>query len=118
MGVKKISVVSDTGPLIHLSEIGCMKLLLQFHQIFLPDSVSHEYKKHKGNIEPDVLSLENIKQISVESEKRKKFINEHKIEKLHLGETECLYLCQSLPIDVILTDDLAVRDIASSIGIT
>ena len=71
----------------------------------MPDSVRQEYEKHKGNIEPDVLSLQNIKQISIENEKRINFINEHEIEKLHLGETECLYLCQNLPMNVMLTDD-------------
>ena len=118
MGIKKISVVSDTGPLIHFSEIGCIKLMSQFKQIFIPDSVRQEYEKHKINIEPDVLFFENIKKISVKSEKRKKFINEHQIEKLHLGETECLYVCRSRLIDVILTDDLAVRDVASKLNIT
>jgi predicted nucleic acid-binding protein len=61
VGPEKISVVSDTGPLIHLSEIGCMKLLLQLKQIFVPDSVRQEYEKYKVNIEPDVLFLDNIK---------------------------------------------------------
>jgi predicted nucleic acid-binding protein len=92
-------------------------LLLQFKQIFVPNSVRQEYERHKVNIEPDVLFLKNIKQISVESEAHKEFINEHKIEKLHQGETECLCLCQNQQIDVILTDDLAVRDAANKLDI-
>ncbi len=84
----------------------------------MPESVHQEYKKHEGDIEPNVFSLKNIKQMSVESEKHEKFIREHKLEKLHMGETECLYLCKNLPIDVILTNDLAVRDTASELDIT
>ncbi|NOZ61243.1 MAG: hypothetical protein GXO74_06140 [Calditrichaeota bacterium] len=118
MGIKKMSVVSDTGPLLHLSEIGCAQLLLQFKKIYTPESVCDEYEKHKRTSDADVLNFKNVKHISVKESKLKDFIRQYNLGELHLGETECLYLCQNLSVDVILTDDLAVRDIASNMGIT
>ncbi len=33
-------------------------------------------------------------------------------------ENECLYLCQKIRVPVILTDDLAVREVAKRLGFT
>jgi len=118
VGINGISVVSDTGPLLHLSEIGGSKLLWQFKKIYVPDSVRFEYEKHKGENDPDVISFTNVKQITIDEKILQNFIQQYNLSELHFGETECLYLCRNLSVAVILTDDLAVRDIASSMGIT
>jgi len=113
-----MNVVSDTGPLLHLSEIGCSQLLLHIQKIYVPDSVCNEYKKHKRNSDADVLTFKNIKHIPVAKYELQDFIHQHNLGELHSGETECLFLCRNLSVDVILTDDLAVRDIANSLHIT
>jgi predicted nucleic acid-binding protein len=46
------------------------------------------------------------------------FSQTYGFEKLHLGETECLYLCKQLKVPVLLTDDLDARKEAKAIGLT
>jgi len=114
----EIKVVSDTGPLIHLSEIECIHLLNIFQMIYVPESVHGEYYKHKKENDPDFFELKNITISKVQLEVVSDFINRHGLNNLHSGERDCLYLCQDLSIDTILTDDLAVRDAAKKLGIT
>jgi len=114
----EIRVVADTGPLIHLSEIGCINLLKNFQMIHVPESVHGEYYKHKKENDPDFFELKNIKITIVQPEKVSDFIEKHGLSNLHSGERDCLYLCQDLSIDTILTDDLAVRDAAKKLDIT
>ena len=118
MGFKKISVVSDTGPLIHISEIDSINLLKYFNNIYVPESVRLEYIKHRKSSDPDAFELENINLNKVKDIEVKKFIDKYELLKLHLGEKECLYLCRKLYINLILTDDLAVRDTAKKLDIT
>jgi predicted nucleic acid-binding protein len=70
----EITVVSDTGPLIHLSEIGCVHLLEIFHTIYVPESVQGEYYKHKRASDPDFFELKNITIARVQHEEVSDFI--------------------------------------------
>lgn len=40
------SIVCDTGPIIHLDELGCLDLLADFEKILLSLSVVEEIEKH------------------------------------------------------------------------
>jgi predicted nucleic acid-binding protein len=40
-------IVSDTGPIIHLDELGCLDLLADFKNILLTVSVVEEIEKHR-----------------------------------------------------------------------
>lgn len=117
MGIE-ITVVADTGPLIHLSEIGCVHLLKYFQKIYVPESVRDEYYKHKRKSDPDFFDLQNITLTKAQPEEIFDFISKHGLNNLHSGERDCLYLCQKLTIDTIFTDDLAARDAAKKLGIT
>jgi predicted nucleic acid-binding protein len=46
------------------------------------------------------------------------FVRRHGLKALQAGEVECLYLCGELGGAVLLTDDLAVRDAATRLGLT
>ena len=46
MTEKARSVVCDTGPIIHLDELGCLDLLSDFEKILLALSVVEEIEKH------------------------------------------------------------------------
>lgn len=118
MGIQQISVVSDTGPLIHLSEIGCINFLKYFEIIYVPGCVRSEYYKHKKKSDPDAFDLENIQLHLIEDIDLNAFISKNYLSNLHSGEKECLFLCSNFDIDVILTDDLAVRDVAKRLNIT
>lgn len=39
MGAGRLAAVSDTGPLIHLAEIGCLPLLTIFEELHIPEGV-------------------------------------------------------------------------------
>lgn len=39
MGPGRLTAVSDTGPLIHLAEIGCLPLLTIFEELHIPEGV-------------------------------------------------------------------------------
>jgi len=39
-------IVCDTGPIIHLDELGCLDLLDDFTEIILPGSVVEEIEQH------------------------------------------------------------------------
>lgn len=46
------------------------------------------------------------------------FVQQNQLEGLHAGELAALFLCRSLPVATLLTDDLAVRNKAKYLGIT
>jgi predicted nucleic acid-binding protein len=61
--------------------------------------------------------LKNIKVIHVSRNDLHTFVQRFDLEKLHSGETEGLYLCKQHDIPLFLTDDLAARKAAKSLGL-
>lgn len=61
MGIGRIKVVSDTGPLIHLIEIGCPNLVSIFHLIHVPEAIQLEFDKHMSAHHFDITSFDNAK---------------------------------------------------------
>lgn len=43
-------VACDTGPLIHLDELGCLALLSDFARVLLPESVWEEVSRHRPGV--------------------------------------------------------------------
>jgi len=118
VGAERIDVaVVDAGPLIHLAEIGRLPIVNLFENLFLPDAVWHEAVRHKPTIDTELSMLGNIRRQAVHQESLSHFVMENNLESLHAGEKECLYLCKSLSVPIILTDDLAARETAKRLGI-
>ncbi len=117
MGIRNLTVVSDTGPLLHLSEIGCINFLNVFEKVIVPTSVRQEYLKHEASDTPEIFSLKNIKNAIADIDEVQKFIAKYNLNNLHSGEIECLFLCKRNSINILLTDDLAVRDIAKDFDV-
>ena len=42
MSKSPLDVVCDAGPLIHLDEMGCLDLLIDFHAVLVPEQVWRE----------------------------------------------------------------------------
>jgi predicted nucleic acid-binding protein len=40
VGSGRLVAVADTGPLIHLAEIGCLPLLTIFEELHIPEAIS------------------------------------------------------------------------------
>lgn len=117
MGFGNLTVVADTGPFLHLTEIGCIDFFNVFEKIIVPTSVRQEYLKHKESITPDFFNLKNIENEIADLDEIQKFKKKYNLNKLHSGEIECLYFCKKLSINILSTDDLAVRNIVKELDI-
>jgi len=118
VGTEEIGVVSDAGPLIHLAEIGCLSLLSVFKSLHIPEAVWLETVGRERVPGPDVLGLGNVQRHTFSQAEIIRFVERNNLERLHTGEQECLYVCRQIGIPVLLTDDLAVRDLAQHLQLT
>ena len=108
------TAVADAGPLIHLHEIGYTHLLSLFSTLFVPDAVWAE-SVGKSRIPP--LELDNVRRRTVAANDVEYFVQTHSLGSLHVGERESLFLCHQQNIPLLLTDDLAVREVAKRLPI-
>jgi predicted nucleic acid-binding protein len=107
-------VVADTGPVIHLDELGCLDILSDFHEILIPPAVRDEIARHR----PDVLQRRDIPFVIREvAQHHPKIRPLHTLFTLHRGESEALTLCADVPDSLLLTDDTAARLAAQNLGI-
>ncbi len=103
-----MKVVSDSGPLIHLSRINKIEILRQFFgEIYIPSSVYHELTLTE-EVLPGCREIETYKWI------KKKEIHDHTakallMEYLDAGESEAILLAKEVDADLLLIDDLAGR---------
>ncbi len=102
-------VCSDTGPILHLYEIKREDLFLIFDKIYVSNEVLEELKKYSIIKFPNNIKIEkvNVEQVAL-------LVNKYL---LGLGESSALWLCLSLKIPTLLTDDLEVRDTAIILGL-
>ena len=114
MGPGRLAAVADTGPLIHLAEIGCLTLLTIFTELHIPKGVWLEADRPPTIREKLTFATHHF----IQQEDVAKFAVDHGLEKLQAGERESLLLCSKLALPVLLTDDLAVRKAAKVLGLT
>jgi predicted nucleic acid-binding protein len=117
LGTGSISAVSDAGPLVHLAEINCLPLLSLFERLHIPEAVWLEAVESGRTPELDVLRLGNVQRHTLSQAEIVLFIEENNLKELHTGERECLYLCQQIGVPILLTDDLAVREVAQRLNL-
>lgn len=110
MGTSHLEAVVDAGPLIHLNEIGHLHILTLFTQLHISDAVWAE-TVHLGRVAASQLhELPNCVRHTLPEWEVTNFIATNKLSHLHIGECECLYLCQQIGVYTLLTDDLSVRE--------
>jgi len=114
VGSGRLAAVADTGPLIHLAEIGCLPLLTIFEELHIPEGVWLEADRPATIRKELTFSKRHILEIGEITS----FTVDHGLERLQAGERESLLLCSKLRVPVLLTDDLAVRRAAKAIGLT
>lgn len=111
-----IEAVADAGPLIHLYEIDAIDLLKVFSIVHIPERVVDEIR---ATIHTDLSKqVGSSKKHRVGRNDLAAFVQQNQLEGLHAGELAALFLCRSLSIATLLTDDLAVRHQAKNLGIT
>ena len=107
--------VSNTGPPIHLAEIGEFELLKIYSRIYIPEKVHEEVRIEGMAGEREVRSAGNIEVLRVSKEEIEKLSNKIDL-KLDEGELEALTLCDRLKVRTFLTDDLDARDAGKQLG--
>ena len=108
-------VVCDTGPLLHLSEIGRIDLLSSMGDVVIPDAVFDELDSHFpgwGLNKPGWIRIGALDPAAAAQA-----IAWEASGILHTGEAESLALARLPKCDWYLTDDAAVRIFASSLGL-
>jgi predicted nucleic acid-binding protein len=86
--------------------------------LHFPDVVWQEILGHVEENDlkfPEMLAVQHHAPPQQEIEE---FTSAHNLEHLHAGERACFFLCHTLHISTLLTDDLAVRDAARQFGMT
>lgn len=116
MGMSKesASVVCDAGPLIHLSELGCLSLLNDFADVVVPEQVWLEVAQHQAN----ALNESNLdfQTVPINISSTASFQSLVKSLSLDYGEQAALSLMELNPHAIFLTDDAAARLAAVSLG--
>lgn len=119
MGLGRVTAaVSDAGPLIHLAEIDGLALLHMVATLHIPDAVWSETVGQGRLSHADVVRLGNVQRSTLAQSEVTQFIRENRVEDLHIGECQCLYLCQQAGISLFLTDDLDAREAAKRFHLT
>jgi predicted nucleic acid-binding protein len=119
MGIGRIkAAVADAGPLIHLAEIGCLSFLRLFERLYIPQAIWSETVGQDRVAQASLLELNNIERQSPTQTEVSQFVKYNRLETLHTGECESLYVCQQTGTTILLTDDMAVREITKQLKLT
>jgi hypothetical protein len=75
VGIGEVTIaVADAGPLIHLTEIGCLPLLHIFNTLHIPDAVWSETVEQGRVPQGDVLGLGTVQRHTLPSSQVTRFI--------------------------------------------
>ena len=104
-------VVSNTGPIIALSQIGRLDLLpALFGRIFIPQAVRDELIQCRAQVDAaDWIEVDSISDTSTVDVLR---------ERLDAGESEAIALAIQLNADLVLIDEARGRRVADSRGLS
>jgi predicted nucleic acid-binding protein len=110
----ELAVVCDAGPIIHLDELDCLDLLLDFTQVILPGQVRQEIERYRQS----ALGKEGISFIMIAPRTHLDggLLTMARTFMLDAGETEALALMKENPNAIFLTDDASVRLVAKQMG--
>ena len=110
-------IIVDSGPFIHLSQIGQLSLLKKFHVLYTPASVIAEVSQ---GIEVPVEEIRRWNNLTVVCATRNCAAHIERIIKtsnLHMGEMDVLYMAISISHSTVFTDDLSARVVCEKLGI-
>ena len=104
----KLSAVSDSGPIIHLSEIDAVKAFKILKKLLIPEEVFNETKN---------LRIPNAKVAKLDEKHKdiaKFLVSSYNLD---LGEVEAISLCMQESIKLLFIDDLEARVVAKHYNI-
>jgi predicted nucleic acid-binding protein len=104
-----LDAVSDTGPILHLSEVQALPCLQLFAQIYLPSLVAAELSYFQ--LDPINLGITTkIAVVPVEQQQRTHILQSLPPPPLHLADAEVFALGDDPAFpNLVLTDDMALR---------
>ena len=108
-------VVTDTGPLLHLMQIGLEDLLSHFGEVHVTHEVLFELRRHWPQ------GMDNLPAwlivASPSSSAASQASHWHRAGLLHAGESEAIAFAHEIEADLLLSDDAAARVFAEGLGI-
>ena len=108
-------VVSNTGPLLHLSEAQVLPLLMQTGEMYIPRAVDVEMEQRDSmwhNARPSWIHVETL--IAPYNGEATAW---RQAGLLDAGEAEAIALARQIQTDWFLTDDAAARLFAQALGL-
>lgn len=108
-------VVSNTGPLMHLSQAQSLDLLRLSGAVHIPPAVATETARHISDWTTTPPAWINV--TSLQPAHANQALAWRQAGLLDWGEAEALALTRQLNADWFLTDDTAARVLAASLGI-
>ena len=108
-------MVSNTGPLLHLSEAQVLPLLMQTGEVYIPRAVDVEMEQYDSmwhNARPDWIRVEML--IAPYDGEATAW---QQAGLLDTGEAEAIALARQVHADWFLTDDAAARLFAQALGL-
>jgi predicted nucleic acid-binding protein len=109
-------VVTDTGPLLHLHQVGAASLIANLGEIHLTPTVLGELRRHAPtfatNDLPEWMSLSQPAAAAMFQATQ--WLNANV---LHAGEAEALAYALETQADMFLTDDTAARTMGEALGL-
>ena len=108
---KMNTVVSDAGPIIHLSEINQLPLLKNCGKIYIPERVKIEAEQIVSIKWPSWIIIEKLS-----DDESNRVVFWLRAACLHSGESEVFELFKRLNADWYLTDDAEARLFVSKFG--
>lgn len=114
MSRSSFDVICDAGPLIHLDELGCLNLVEDFRNVFVPDQVWQEVEHHRPSaLEQTGVELQKVSVIISEDASFQALVQALSLD---LGEQAVLSFAALYPKAILLTDDAAARLAAEALG--
>ena len=118
MGNGSLIAVADAGPFIHLAEVDCLSCLNVFARLHVPETVWTEIVRQPQIRDVDFSKVLNVQRHSLAKADVAAFVAESRLGELHSGEQECFLLCKQVGVSILLTDDLATREVAKQANLT
>jgi len=107
--------VSDTGPIVHLFEVGQLKALRIVRRLLVPPEVGRELRR--GRCAVELGHLDWVQERSLPGRAMDRAAGIARRWGLELGEAETIALSLELGVRLIFTDDLEARAAAKGYGL-
>jgi len=110
--------ISDTGPILHLAEIGALSVLTIFNRVLVSNLVNEELRRYGIDlvVEGQRWSGLTFEVKTIGQERVTELLRELTAFKLHRADASIIALADDLEIRPVLTDDMELRKALESKG--